>query len=399
MDFKLDPPSGYADSYFDVEFIVHLKASEKASIKFYNDTSEEHLEIIGTSNGYILNSNTLVVKNTSLARGHINIFNNDKMNKTFSRFPYVTIKCEIIYDDVVTESESVAFYNESQSIDAEVIPFDMIIHNPSINLLDNEPLLIDVISGSPRRYEFCIKSESGAKEALFEVSTKIGKTSLSIPSEILRYDLDIKPGNLNKFQIHYVKFQGSNFSRIANRKYIPIDNTELTFEISGTVCPQPQNRQNPLGGRYSEDFMISDRYLVLCPKEYSGFSKKTEYSREKLMDLTLLLHEAQHMETLAKEIRQFATTGNEEGKIKNTEQAIQKSRIQQKATLPRISVNQLQLMKSISGVYDTISTSHAKPDVQKRVLSSMTGSQTSQFQAVPKKSGCLPCSRKRKKNA
>ena len=44
MKFRLDPPSGYADSYFDIEFLITLDPPvEKATIKVHNDTSGEQL--------------------------------------------------------------------------------------------------------------------------------------------------------------------------------------------------------------------------------------------------------------------------------------------------------------------------------------------------------------------
>ena len=132
MNFNLDPSSGFADSYLDVEFSVIIPEHPKTVIRIHNEISGDQLQILGTSFGYILGGTDLVLKEKTSTIGHINIFNHDKMNKKFLSYRSVTLKCiaEFYNDEdekVGEEEESVTFYNEMHSLDAEVIPIDLII--------------------------------------------------------------------------------------------------------------------------------------------------------------------------------------------------------------------------------------------------------------------------------
>ena len=90
MIFKLDPSSGYTDSYLDIEFFITLDPYLKAEVTLFNDTIKEQLEIIGVSSGYITN-NSIIVKNKQV-NGHINLFSNDKLNKKLKSYNSVNIR-------------------------------------------------------------------------------------------------------------------------------------------------------------------------------------------------------------------------------------------------------------------------------------------------------------------
>jgi hypothetical protein len=377
--------------------LVTFEKAAKSIITLHNDTSEEHLDIVGVSLGHIRNGDQAIVKDENQLRGHFNIFNDDKMNKKFALYGSVNIRCKVDHfnendEPTTTEEKTLVFYNESHSLDAEVIPFDLIVHDRSINLENDEPLKIDIISGLPKKYELCIRSADSKSSCDIEVSAFKGRTTVVIPAPLLIYDLELKSNARKKFHIYYVKFQGTNLSRLANRKYYRIENTELSFTYKKGLHLKPQSRRDPAGRLFSNKFVLSDRYLVLCPREYSGFARKSEFSPEKLMDLTMLVHEGQHMENLAKEIQQFSTDDSTK-KIEQTQQQVQQTR--QQRIRPRISTNQIQLMRSVSGAYETVlgqPKKTAPKESQSQKVAAFSAS------APKTKQGCLPCARKRNRN-
>jgi len=401
MNFSLDPSSGFADSYLDVEFSVLVPDYPKTIIHIHNDTSGDQLQILGTSFGYILNGDSLILKNKTSATGHINIFNYDKMNKKFMAHRSVTLRCVAeFYDNadqkVGGEEESVIFYNETHSLDAGIIPFDLIIHNRTLNITDNEVLSIDVISDIPRKYELCINSLDDQIRCHLEVTAHAGKTTINIPGEFLYYDLALNENKNKKFKFSYVKYQGTTISRVANRRYMPIQDSEIFFQVSGGLTPLPQLRRDPVGRPLDKNFVISDRYLVMCSKEHSGFARKTEFGKEKLMDLTMMVNEGQHMYALSRQIKQFEAN-KDAVNINSTEKSLHlANQAKPRARRPQIMASQVQLMQSVSRVYDAIS-SKAQPAVRQQLkrVQSFSANKV----AKQDKGGCAPCSRKRKQNA
>jgi len=399
MNLKLDPPSGFSDSYLDIEFVATFDKAPKSILTLYNETFKQQLDIIGVTSGYILEGNTAVVIDSHQLRGHFNIFNHDKMNERFRSYASVTIRCKVEHFDednnsTEIEEESLIFYNESHSLDAEITPFDLIVHDRTIDFSKNEPLKIDIISGLEKSYVLCIRSADGRSQCNFEVSAQTGRTTIHIPAAFMFYDLEFLTHRKKKFDIYYVRHQGATFSRLANRKYIKIDNTELTFK-GANIGLQPQNRKDPIGRAYSNKFVLSDRYLVLCPREYSGFAAKSEFGSGKLMDLTMLVYEGQHMDNLSKEIKQFSSTDDSADKIAQTNRIIQQRKLTAARKIrPQIPDGQIRLMQGISGIYESIA-------VRTKTGSTSPFSKSAQsvesFTASPKtgKQGCLPCSRKR----
>lgn len=403
MNFSLDPSSGFADSYLDVEFSVIVPDHPKTVISIHNETSGDQLQILGTSFGQILDGDTLVLKERTTTTGHINIFNNDKMNKKFLVHHSVTLKCVAkFYDDndkeTGEEEESVVFYNEMHSLDAGIIPFDLIIHNKVVNLSNNEALSIDLISDISKKYEICISSFDEKIRCNIEIAARKGKTSIKIPGEFLYHDLEFRESKFQKkFKIFYVKYQGTTISRMSNRRYFPIPDSEIDFQISEGLTPLPQSRTRPDGIILSsEEFIISDRYLVMCPSQNSGFYRKGKFGREKLMDLTMMINEGQHVYALSKKIQQFESAKNADNIDKTAKSLQLANQAHQAIRRPKISSSQIQLMQSVSRSYDAIS-SKIKPQ-QQIPTKQLSGVQS--FSAMPKKQGgCAPCSRKRNKNA
>lgn len=401
MHFSLDPSSGFADSYLDVEFSIIVPEHPKTVIHIHNEISGDQLQILGTSFGYILDGNNLVLKNKASTTGHVNIFNYDKMNKKFLAYRSVTLKCVAEFYDqednkVGEEEDSVIFYNEMHSLDADIIPFDLIINNRTINITDNEPLVIDIISDIAKKYELCISSLDEKIRCHIEIATKKGKTTVGIPAEFLYYDLGLLNNKNKKFKFFYVKHQGTTMSRMANKRYLPIQDSELKFQISGEITPVPQSRRGPTGKLLNDQFVISDRYLVMCPREHSGFALKSEFGKEKLMDLTMMVNEGQHMMSLSRQIKQFENTDDAE-KISNTEKSLQlANRAKQKMRRPQIAGSQVQLMRNVSRVYDAIS-SKIKPQTSARQSKTVQSFSTKDIKQGG--GGCAPCSRKRKQNA
>lgn len=403
MNFSLDPSSGFADSYLDVEFSVQTQDYPKTVIRIYNETSNEQLQILGTSFGYILNGDQLVLKKKNSTTGHINIFNYDKMNKKFLAHRSVSLRCVAeFYDEndqkLTEEEDRVIFYNEMHSLDAEIIPFDLIIHNRTINTNENEPLRIDIVSDLSKKYELCISSLDNRLRCHFEVAAKQGKTSIQIPCEFLYYDLELRNNKNKKFKFQYIKHQGTTMSRIANKRYMPIQDSEISFVSDGGITPLPQRRQDPIGRLLSKEFVVSDRYLVICPRKHSGFARKSEFGPEKLMDLTMMINEGQHMMSLSKKLKQFEADDSSEN-IKNTARSLQLAKqSQQKTRRPQISASQVQLMRNVSRAYDTISSktrSRAVPQPKQVQTFSASRAVTQGGSG----GGCAPCSRKRKQNA
>ncbi len=114
MEFNLNPPSGYADSYLDIAFTTKFDKSDKVKLRLFNDTTSEQLDILGVTSGYISNGNEAICRDCSGISGHINIFNNDKMNRKFRTHNSVIIRCELECqkdDQTSTIKESVTFYN------------------------------------------------------------------------------------------------------------------------------------------------------------------------------------------------------------------------------------------------------------------------------------------------
>ncbi len=291
LEFILDPPSGYADSCLDIEFSVLTDRADTINIELFNETTSEQIEFLSVDKGFIYRSNVVTAKNTDRVSGYINLFNKDRMNKKLRGRAKVDIKCTVSTrrDDKNEVEEAVtSFYNESQSLDASLVPFDLIIDNPNIDVKNNIPLSLHLVCDSEKKFELAVKSLNSDDLHTFEVVTKKGMSSFVIPSEMLWYDLNINNNKNNRFQIHWVKFEGIDYMNFMNRHYIPIEGAYITFN-SNEMTPRPQTRKGPHGD-LSKDFVLSHRYFVHTWKEFSalGESKTPAIS---------LMHEIQNIKT------------------------------------------------------------------------------------------------------
>ncbi len=297
INFNLTPSSGYADSYWDIKFTVEFDMADLSIVKIFNKTINEDIDILGVSSGYIKNEKTAIDKNVNQIEGYINIFNKDKMNKKFINFLSVDIECVVEMhrgSNVSEEKQTLVFYNEGKSLDASVIPFDLVIDNTNIDIKNNIPLRMHVICESEKLIELCIRSETGDVECPFDVFAKKGRTDVVLPSEVIFHDLDFNKNSLRKFNIYYIKHEGIDLSGFVNRKYISIHNSRIELN-SRLLTPEPQTRIGPTSINLSNDFVLSDRYFVHTYKEYTSYSGRLMHSKEKMTNLTRFMHESQHM--------------------------------------------------------------------------------------------------------
>ncbi len=297
MKFKLDPPSGHAESYLDVRFLAEFEKADRAEIRIFNDSVKQPLEILAVTYGFITNETTAVIKNSSSIEGFINIFNRDKMNKGFTTYTSVDIRSEMtLYrgDTKEVVENITTFYNESKSLDSEVIPFDVHVNNSEIHLGQNEPLKLSLVCDSDKQFELSVRHDLGNQVCVFEVYAKKGRTDVSLPCEVLFADLGLKELGKNRrtFDLCWTKFEGLDYSKVMNRKNIKIPNISITL-VGERMMPQPQGRLGPLEP-LSEDFVLSDRYFVHTHKDFSGFGAKL-FNTIKMKRLTFFMHEAQDM--------------------------------------------------------------------------------------------------------
>lgn len=295
IEFSLNPPSGFADSCLDIEFSVLTERADIINVELFNETTKEQIEFLSVNRGFISNSNVVTAKNTDRVSGFINLFNKDRMHKKLIGHTKVDIKCKVATrrgDKSTVEEIITCFYNESQSLDAGLIPFDLIIDNPDIDVKNNIPLNMHMVCDSEKKFELAVKSLDGDEVHTFEVVTRKGMTDFSLPSEMLWYDLHLSKNRKNKFQIYWVKFEGVDYMNFMNRHYIPIEGTRITFN-SDKMKPKSQKRNGP-HMVLPNDFVISHRYFVHTWKEYTAFGDKSGPSNN------ALIHEVQDIKSLNK---------------------------------------------------------------------------------------------------
>jgi hypothetical protein len=297
MRFRLDPPSGHADSYLDIRFIVDFDRSDKAEVTLYNNTLNQPLEVLAVSHGFILDGKIATIRNGTSIEGFINIFNRDKMNSALKNYTSIDVRCELklFNKDELTEHMFVeTFYNESKSLDASVLPFDIVLHNPEIDLATNQPLRLSFVSSQERFYELCLMDEQENRICTFDVVAKQGKTDFVLPSEIIFSDLGVsslaKPRTT--FDLFWTKFEGVDYSKFANRKRIRIPDCRITI-IGTSMMPRPQQRMGPIE-ELPSNFVLSDRYFVHTYRDFSGFGAKN-FDSLRMKRLTFLHYEALDM--------------------------------------------------------------------------------------------------------
>ena len=295
MNFSLNPPSGHSHSCLDVQFDFSAEKLDKVELEIFNDTIQEQLELLSVSDGYILGE-TKGISTSSQVTGHINIFNKDKMNEKFQDYISVQIRCKatITRDGAKDiEESSIEFFNESKSIDAEVIPFDLIIDNPQLDVKNNIPLSMHMVCDSARKFELSIRSDDGKDYCTFEVMSKKGRADFILPSEVIFSDTNFYLNWHKKFRIYWVKFEGIDYLKFMNRKYIRLPESQITLN-SKEIMPLPQERQGPLGV-LSEDFVLSHRYFVHTWKDFSEFGDVPQMTQLDIQKRRRFVHEIQDL--------------------------------------------------------------------------------------------------------
>lgn len=397
INFRLDPMSGYADSYLDIKFTAKFDMTPTSEIRIYNDTTGSNLEILSVSHGYIASETLAIVKNSTQIEGYINLFNKDKTNSGLRSFVGVDIRCEVIsYNDdgekIETQQRSVTFYNQSQSLDGNIIPFDLIVVNGHIDIQNHVPLKLHVVSDRESRYELCIRTEDGTHSCTIEVIAKNGTTSIEVPSEIIWSDLELSQlAIMKKFDIYWTKFEGVNHMKFLNRKYIKIDNTRLTFSHKDMI-PQATNRIGPTGEPLSDDFVLSDRYFVHTLKHWSRYGGAVMgFGTQRLNKLTAFWHESQNMHSVETAIKTFdAENAQATGNDKEIKKALWHQR-RSEIIRSRSSKHKKELLSGLSNIYTKRTVQTMSTD-----LNYVSGPSVANVSpARAKKPGGCGCSRKK----
>lgn len=394
MNLSLKPSSGYANSYFDIEFSIYFDTPLTGTITIFNKTTSQNLNILSVSTGTIIGENKINIVNCSTVTGFINLFNDDKMNTGLH--PYKSINLEATFESKDTSIKSdTLFYNQSQSIDSKIVPFDLVLENNTLDLSQHVPLVITLVSTVKSKYEICIKHSPLSKQnCTFEVLAKKGVTTVKIPAEILYWDLELWNNKKRNFQFYYVKFEGITFSRVANRVYNLMPNINVTLNVSQSMMPESQKRLTPNNVSLPDDLVLSDRYLVLSPKKYSAFGSKAGYQPDKLLNMSMFLHESQHIKMLENKMTVHAMSNKESSidQIKQTHKTMKNERLQSnvKTIKPKLNNNKISLFTSLDQL--------KKPANIQKPIQTESESKVSTFQSSVKTS-CVPCSRKKQVNA
>lgn len=293
MNFSLTPPSGYSDSYYDVQFTVEFDKCDTANIFIRNITTREETKILGVTNGVIQNECVISVQNSNKVTGYMNLFNDDKMNSRLHEFDWVDIHCRVettIDSNLKTEERVVRFYNEGLSLDSGILPFDVILRKP-LDIINKSPLSLVFVCNSEKKVEFCIRRESSVNPNWhFEAILRKGQTQVDIPVEILFHELE-GAVNSGPFILYYVQFEGFDYSGFINRKYIPVHNISIKFN-SRLMPIKGQLRKGPDGSDLSEEFVLSPDYFVHTHK---SFIDLPEQPKEHMSNMSRFLFEALDM--------------------------------------------------------------------------------------------------------
>lgn len=383
IKFKLDPPSGYTNSYQDIRFEVFFPKSEQAEIRLFNDTLKQQLEILSVTQGYIQNENVVISKNVSSVEGFINIFNRDKMNIMLNHYTSVDIRCEVICDSGRHES-SQTFYNESKSLDSQVVPFDISIQNAD-NIQNGAPMRLSLVCDSERKFELSIRDGFGTRNCTFEIYAHRGTTTVDVPAEVIYYDLRLAENKSAKtFNLYWTKFEGFDYSKFMNRKHILLANTSIVL-APGKVARNPQTRIGPVGELPGE-FVLSDRYFVHTHKTFSGFGEKALHPI-RMKRLTFFMHEAQDIQSKSDDVMALAID-ERKSKLAEMQHLMKQEQLKKKPRHLGVSA-QKQFLESFSPIYN-------KRAADSMPMAAVVAQPTTPALAPARKSGgCSGCGRKR----
>ena len=316
LNFQINPSSGHAESCLDIQFAVKVDKADVLEINIFNDSAKEQLDILSINKGVIQEEKTIIAKNTNSIDGFINLFNKDKMNTRLADLVKVDLRCVAkmqVGDQISTEESSTVFYNESQSLDAHIIPFDFVLDNNIIDLKNNVPIGINIVCDNENKFELAIRSDDGQSLCTFDVVVHKGHNTIQLPSEIAWHDLQISKYYMKKFQFYWVKFEGVNHMKFMNRKYVPIPGSTISFN-STAMHPKPQTRLGPTGAELPKDFVLSHRYFVHTWKQYTSLGDIAEAAQiysEPNVNKIRFIHEVQHLEQ-KKKLSMFAASQHQE---------------------------------------------------------------------------------------
>lgn len=382
--FQLDPPSGYADSYADIKFIATFDNSDRIELELINDSINSKLEILSIDKGYISNETTAIGTKCDNLTGYINIFNKDKMNTSLRNLPFVNITCKAcLYrgPEKISEEVTHTFYNQSQSADGDIVPFDIVVSGKTIDVANNNHIVLYVISGESKRYELSIQSKDKKNTCFFEVLAKKGKTEVNLPIELLYSDLELEKNHSKSFDVYWTKFEGITHTKYMNRKYVKIDGSEL-HSNSDKLIAKKQNRNGPIG-RLPNSFILSDRYLVHTWQNFSGFHGQANHKTKRLDYLTRFMFESQSMGNPDLEKVELFSS-NKDVNISESQKATRKHSLYKKMIGSKSQARQNMFVETFSQLYEPKDSDQKSTHIPSTVK-----------QESSKKQGC-GCSRKNK---
>lgn len=287
MRVTLNPPSGKDNSYYDIRYSIELEKADLfrfGTLRAFNLVDGSQIRIEATTEG-VLDSDG-VVHLTSVRRfsGVFSLFGDDRMNTRLAAHPYVDIRFELSGGPEVELSggpeviESIArFYNESHSADGYILPFDMQLLTPDVDLSSCQPLRMAITATEAAMLKFAVTSPRGDCE--FFVMTREGRLEIDIPAPYLCHELGISSGYDAPLRIAFMKRHGVTVDNTVSFKKLPIPGTEFHVRNQLSLVPQEMvGFSGPLG----DEFTLSDRYFVPTPVRYSNLpTKRTHPLRER----------------------------------------------------------------------------------------------------------------------
>lgn len=294
MQITITPSSGHFDKYLDIYFKIKFDTFiENGKLTFLNTSmNDQSIEILGSNTSIIHNGIELLVNKTDTVDGFLNLFPNDASTFNLQQLNTVEIKISLNCPDT-SIVDNISFFNESISIDSNILPFDLQIINKTIDIEKHEPLKISIISQVQNKYEFVIMSECKTKQYVFDVLCHPGQNDIEIPASVLFEELQLDKFGFSSFIMSWIKFQGKDFKGFLLRKNIHIPFVKIKFNGTVNFRPLPSVFTDLKGDPFSNSFILSDRYLVPVHKEFSAFGKNKTFDNRYLFFMMLYRHENQ----------------------------------------------------------------------------------------------------------
>lgn len=295
MKAIFDPPSGYVETLTDVRFRVEFPPSAQATVTFTNQISQKPVEVLLSTNGSVLGGEKVVVRDTHFAEGFLNLFQSKQDVRQLSHFASIDFVCKLervekAESTPTVETQTINFFNESMSLDGNVLPFDMAVEDPIIDVQSNQPLRLVISAQNEAKYQLAIMSVSEQYKFPFQIRTRQGKFSIEVPIAILFHELALPKSHGQRFQLFWLKHEGRSTSGLTTKRFIPIPNCQVEF-IRPNLCLDPQVRLGPLGLPLGDNFVLSDRFFVPTFEEFTGFGAYKRISKRELIIASLLAPE------------------------------------------------------------------------------------------------------------